>query len=81
MTLNALKLGLSAGIIGAITILWTTINAINGKSKVYKFFEDSMWKHYGYSKTWKGAIIGTILGFIYAAIIVGVTAIIYNSLI
>ena len=81
LALNVLKLGLSAGIIGAITIFWLTINGIYGKSKAYKLFEDSMWGRYGYSKSWSGAFIGLILGFIYAAVMVGLTALIYNALI
>jgi len=79
--LDAIKLGISAGIVGAITIFWITLNGIYGKSKAYKIFESTIWKKYGYSKTWKGAFVGLILGFVYAGVIVGITAFIYNLII
>lgn len=80
-SLDSIKLAISAGIVGAIIIFWLTINGIYGKSNAYKIFESTIWKRYGYSKSWKGAFIGLVLGFIYAGLIVGVTAFIYNLII
>ena len=78
--LEIIKLAISSGIVGGLIIFITTINGIYGNSKAYKIFESTIWKKYGYSKTWKGAFIGLMLGFIYAGLIVGVTAFIYNLL-
>ena len=78
IALDALKLGASAGIIGGITAFWTALNGAYGKSKAYKVLESSTWGSYGYTNSWKGAFIGLILGFIYAGVMVGITALIYN---
>lgn len=75
---NPLMLGVAAGIVGGLVVFFTTLGGIYGNSKAYKFFEQSVWKSYGYSKSWKGAFVGLILGFVYAGLIVGITAWIYN---
>jgi len=81
LMINPLIAGVAGGIIGAITILWTTINGILGKSKAHKILESTIWKRYGYKATWGGAIGGAILGFIYGFLIWLVFSLIYNVLI
>jgi len=78
MAIDALKLGLAAGIVWSIITFWTTLNAIHGKSKAYKTLEATTWGKWGYTNTWKGAFIGLILGFIYAGLITGIVALVYN---
>ena len=80
MKLNATKLGISAGIVGAIVVLLTTITGMLGYSEAYMFFANSVWKSFGYSATLTGAIIGAILGFVYAFAMVWLTIKIYNKL-
>jgi hypothetical protein len=80
LMINPLMAGIAGGIIGAIMILWTTINGIRGKSKAYKILESTIWKSYGYRATWGGALLGTILGFIYGFLIWGIFSLIYNVL-
>ena len=78
---NALKLGITTGIIGAILTFITTICGIYGNSKAAETMASTIWGTLGYSVSWLGAFIGLIIGFIYAFIIIWVTAIIYNKLI
>jgi hypothetical protein len=78
--LNPLKLGLTAGIIGAVLTFLTTINGIYGKSQIADFMKSSLWGNLGYNVTWAGSIIGLIIGFIYAFIIIYIAALIYNKL-
>ncbi|MBT3405435.1 hypothetical protein HN832_01210 [archaeon] len=78
--LNPIKLGLTAGIIGAILTFLTTLNGIYGKSKISEFMVSSMWGTLGYNVSWGGAFLGTALGFIYAFIIIWIAGTIYNKL-
>ena len=55
--LNALKLGLTAGIIGAILTFITTICGICGNSKAAEAMASTMWGSLGYSVSWGGAFI------------------------
>jgi len=81
LKIDALKLGLTAGIIGALITFLTTLCGIYGNSKAAETMVSTMWGSLGYSVSWLGAFIGLIIGFVYAFIIIWVAAIIYNKLI
>ena len=78
--INSLKLGIAAGIVGAILTFFTTISGIYGRSNAHKILESTVWGSFGYKASWKGAFIGLILGFIYAFVLVLVFALFYNLL-
>ncbi len=78
--LNALKLGLAGGIIGAVVTFLSTIAGIYGLSQAADSMASTMWTNYGYSVTWGGAFIGLIIGFVYAFVLVWTVAMIYNRL-
>jgi hypothetical protein len=73
--------GIAGGIIGAILIFWTTITGILGYSKAAKLLESTVWKKYGYSVSFFGAIWGAVLGFMYGFVVWVFFALIYNTLI
>ncbi len=79
--LNTKILGLSAGIIGALTTFLTTLTGIYGSSKISEFMVSSLWGSLGYSTSWTGAFIGLIIGFVYAFVPVFVGSWVYNKLI
>ncbi len=78
--LNALKLGLAGGIVGAIVVFCSTLLGVYGFSQAADSMANTMWANYGYSVTWGGAFIGLIIGFAYAFVLVWVVAMIYNRL-
>jgi hypothetical protein len=78
--INALKLGLAGGVIGAIVTFLSTIVGIYGLSQAADSMANTMWANYGYSVTWGGAFIGLIIGFVYAFVLVWTVAMIYNWL-
>jgi len=75
--INAVKAGISGGIIGAILIFLTTITGILGYSQAAGLLNSTIWSNFGYSVSWIGAIIGAIFGFI----IWGIFSLIYNKII
>ena len=79
--INAAKLGLSAGIMGAILVFLTTISGILGYSQASNLLASSVWDSYGYSVTWTGAFIGAVIGFIYAFVLIWIPSIMYNKFI
>ena len=81
LKIDALKLGLTAGIIGALITFLTTICGMYGKSNAAETMASTMWGSLGYSVSWLGAFIGLIIGFIYAFIIIWIASIIYNKFI
>ena len=81
LAIHPLVAGIAGGIIGAVGIFLTTINGVLGNSKVAAFFEDSIWKRYGYRVSWGGAFWGAVLGFVYGFLIWWVFSLIYNFLI
>lgn len=81
LKLNSTKLGLTAGIMGAFIVFFTTINGIYGYSEAYNILASSVWSNFGYTLSWTGAFIGAVIGFVYAFIITWISAIIYNKFI
>jgi len=81
LKLNATKFGLAFGIVGAIITFLTTITGIYGLSNAAETMASTFWSSLGYSVTWGGSIIGLILGFVYAFLIMWISALIYNKLI
>lgn len=81
LKINSIKLGLAAGIIGAVLTFLTTITGIYGSSQAANFMALTFWGTFGYTVSWAGAFIGLVLGFIYAFVLVWIAAVIYNKLI
>lgn len=81
LRINAVKSGISGGIIGAIIILLTTITRILGYSQTADLLNSTIWSNFGYNISWAGAIVGAVLGFVYGFIIWWLFALIYNKLI
>lgn len=77
--INAVKAGISGGIIGAIIIFLTTITGILGYSGAAELLSSTIWGNLGYSVSWLGAIVGAVLGFIYGFIIWFIFSLIYNK--
>ena len=81
LKLNALKFGLSGGILTGICVFLTTIAAISGYFLVYNGILLDIYGPFGYSFSFSGAIIGAIYGFIDGFIITYLIAALYNKLI
>lgn len=81
LKLDSLKLGTAAGIVGAIVTFITTIFGIYGRSGAADFMANTIWNSYGYTVTWAGAFLGLVIGFVYAFVLIWLTAKIYNKLI
>ena len=79
--LNSTKLGLAAGIVGAVLTFLTTITGIYGKSQAANTMTSTFWGSLGYTVSWGGAFIGLVIGFIYAFILIWIIAVIYNKFI
>ncbi len=78
--LNALKLGLAGGIVGAFVVFCSTLLGVYGFSQAADSMASTMWANYGYSVTWGGAFLGLIIGFAYAFVLVWAVAMVYNKL-
>lgn len=81
LRINAVKLGLAAGITFAVTVFLTTLTGIYGYSNAANILISTIWGSFGYSLTLTGALIGAILGFIYAFVLTWIPVTIYNKLI
>ena len=81
LKLNSIKLGLSAGIIVAVLTFLSTLTGVYGSSKTANVLTSTFWGSLGYNVSLGGAFIGLIIGFVYAFILIYLTAIIYNKLI
>ncbi len=83
MKINTVNFAISAGIIGALTIGWTTVAAIIGVPGFMPFAKLLVegYGFYGYSISWLGALIGAFWGFFEGFLWLGLLALIYNKLV
>jgi len=77
--INALKLALSTGIVGAIFVFLTTLLGIFGYSNAAGAFASTVWGSLGYSVTLAGSFVGAILGFVYAFVLIWIIIMLYNK--
>jgi hypothetical protein len=81
LAIAPLAAGVAGGVIGAVAVFLTTITGVLGYSNAAKWIETSVWKKYGYSVSWGGAVWGAVLGFVYGFVIWWIFSLVYNSLI
>ncbi len=80
LQLDAQKLGLSLGIVGAVFLFCSTVLSLLGWSDSYSFFASTLFGNLGYSLSVIGAILGAIYGFVWGYVLGYVIGWLYNRI-
>jgi len=78
--ISATKLAIAAGITWAVVVFITTLTTLYEYSSAAHTLESTIWGSFGYSVSWSGAIVGALLGFIYAVVLTWIPITIYNKI-